>query len=160
MKNHIISFAQRVSLFLVFVGCVFSQNVKAEWLWCDGIAVDRAFEKLITDNLPKNCRYEPKDPKEAGSGTIPLQINFVIEEKKEIAHQMNFNFDKKCFKKLATKLSQLKSKNKLAVHNKTPKHLFFGDKRSDNSIIFYFDATESEIRDAKGESCDSVKSQK
>jgi hypothetical protein len=160
MKNHTISFVQRVSLTLVFVGCVFSQNVKAEWLWCDGIAVDAAFEKLITDNLPKNCRYEPKDPKEAGSGTIPIQMNFVIEEKKEIAHQMNFNFDKQCFKKLTKKLSQLKAKNKLSVHNKIPTHLFLGDKQSDNSIIFYFDATESEIRDVKGEPCDSAQSKK
>jgi hypothetical protein len=157
MKNYTIQTIQRTLLALsISAGCVLSQNVKAEWLWCDGIAVDATFEKLITENLPKNCRYEPKDPKEAGSGTIPLQNNFVIEEKKEIAHQMNFNVDKQCFKKLTKKLSQLKSKNKLAVHNKTPKHLFLGD----NSIIFYFDATESEIRNVKGEPCDSVKSQK
>jgi hypothetical protein len=145
MKNHIISFVQRVSFALVFVGCVFSQNVKAEWLWCDGIAVDAAFEKLITDNLPKNCRYEPKDPKEAGSGTIPLQMNFVIEDKKEIAHQIDFNIDKQCFNKLTKKLTQLKAKNKLSIRNKIPTHLFLGGNRSDNnSIIFYFTATEAE----------------
>ncbi|MFI3217633.1 MAG: hypothetical protein QX189_00730 [Methylococcales bacterium] len=157
------SFVQRASLALVFVGCVFSQNVKAEWLWCDSVVIKAEFEKLITNNFPKNCRYVTENPNEPQSETIPYQMTHVFENKKgkkEIVHQMDFNLDKQCFKKLTKKLSQLKAKNKLSVRNKIPTHLFLGDKQSDNSIMFYFDATESEIRDVQGERCDSVKSPK
>jgi hypothetical protein len=159
MQNYIIPTMQRATLALViFVGCGFSHNVKAEWLWCDRAAIKAEFEKLITDNLPKGCHA----PKDSEFGLFPREDIWLLEDKKEIAYQVDIYFDnhKQCFNKLTKKLTQLKAKNKLSVRNKIPKHLFLGDKQSDNSIIFYFDATESEIRDVKGKPCDSVKSQK
>jgi hypothetical protein len=117
------------------------QSAKAEWLWNDPDSLRVRFKKLINDKLPKGY-HAPKGTELFGSQ------NAYEGDKNEIAYEMVIRLDEACFQKLSKKLGELKRQDKLVLGNKKPSRLFSKFNADGGpTIIFYFPASDSDLRD-------------
>lgn len=146
MKHRITSAILKTAIaFIVFTACAFPTIANAEWEWNDTTDVKKEFRKLIRTNLPKECAPR-KD-----TDLFGYQSAWRDDENKKICYGMVLPLEKPCFDKLVQKLKKLKEENRLALRAKVPERIDGLFKSNEGpTIIFYFTATEADLRALDG----------